>query len=411
MPKRNKDKIVEFSPDNVIAYFQPVFSADTNSIYSFEVLGRYIDENGTVNSLGPFFSDENTTHEEALRIDRIVRRYAMKKYAEEKRTEYLFINIRLAWIEKYNEHPEDLPTIQWAQEFGIDTNKIVIEITEEEFNTNDAHINVLTYYKKAGCRIALDDYGKNASNIDRLALIQPDIIKINIDYIHKSEESYHYREYLKSLAAFAEAVGIEVLYEGIETQRQLDICMSSKGRLYQGFLIAPPQESMNFTVVNSHIFSSSTEDAYRALYKRVMLTDLLKNYMDSKVKYFMIDNPLFYEKKDVDSYLVKLCAELPEVIRIYLCNRYGEQTTYNFEWNSGEVTLCDYRGKNWAWRGFFHEALEALIAGRKSCLSSAYRDFSTKKRIFTYFYALSDDIFLFVDINRIQFPFRSARQH
>jgi len=391
---------MELSENNVIAYFQPILSADTNSIYSFEVLGRFIDEDGTVKSLGPFFCDKNTTNEEALRVDRIVRRYAMKKYVEEKQTEYLFINIRLAWMEKFIDHPENLPTVQWARELGIDPGKIVIEITEEEFNANDAHINVLTYYKKAGCRIALDDYGKNASNIDRLAQIHPDIIKINIDYIHKSAESYHYREYLKSLAIFAEAVGIEVLYEGIETQQQLDICMDSKGRFYQGFLIAYPQPSMSGAVVKNNIFSASTEDAYRVLHKKIMLTDLLKNYLDSKVKYFLVENPSFYEKDDVDTYLAKLCGELPEVTRIYLCNKYGEQITHNIEWNSGDVTLCDYREKNWAWRGFFHEALDAYIAGRKSCLSSAYRDFTTKKRVFTYFYALNNDVFLFADINQ-----------
>ncbi|MDR1838511.1 MAG: hypothetical protein LBQ93_02850, partial [Treponema sp.] len=114
-------------------------------------------------------------------------------------------------------------------------------------------------------------------------------------------------------------------------------------------------------------------------------------------------NPLFYEKADIDSYFAELCGELPEVIRIYLCDKQGIQTTHNFEWHSDNVTLCDYCGKNWAWRGFFQEALEAFIEGRKSCLSSAYRDFTTKKRVYTYFYALSDDIFLFADINRIQY--------
>jgi len=38
------------------------------------------------------------------------------------------------------------------------------------------------------------------------------------------EKSYHYREYMRSIADFAESVGIEVLYEGIETREQLDIC-------------------------------------------------------------------------------------------------------------------------------------------------------------------------------------------
>jgi EAL domain-containing protein (putative c-di-GMP-specific phosphodiesterase class I) len=395
---------MNFSSDNIIAYFQPILSADSNAVYSYEVLGRYVDNDGTVKSLGPFFSDANTTHEEALRIDRMVRRDAMKKYVEEKRTEYLFINIRLAWLDDYIDKPEELPTIQWVREFGITTDRIVIEITEEEFNANDAHIDVLTFYKNAGFRIALDDYGKSASNIDRLAMIHPDIIKINIDYIHKSEKSYHYREYLKSLSAFAEAVGIEVLYEGIETQQQLDICMSSRGRLYQGYLFATPQASMRDAVVNNHVFSASTEDAYKKLQKKMMHTDLLKNYLDSKVGFFLIENPLFFEKADIDAYLIELCGELPEVVRIYLCNSHGEQITHNFEFHSDNVTLCDYRGKNWTWRGFFHEALDALIAGRKSCLSKAYRDFTTKKRVFTYFYALNDDVFLFADINKMLLP-------
>jgi EAL domain-containing protein (putative c-di-GMP-specific phosphodiesterase class I) len=398
--------MMNFSSEKIIAYFQPILCADSDEIYSYEVLGRYVDNDGSVKSLGPFFSDENTTDEEALKVDRIVRRYAIKKYAEEMRTEYLFINIRLAWLEKFMDKPEELPTILWVREFGIDPGRIVIEITEEEFIASDAHINVLSNYKNAGFRIALDDYGKNASNIDRLAQIQPDIMKINIDYIHKSEKSYHYREYLRSLTAFAEAVGIEVLYEGVETQQQLDICMASRGRFYQGFLIAYPQVSMSNAVVNRDVFSASTEEAYRLLHKKIMHTDLLKSYLDSEIGFFLIENPFFYTKKDVYTYLMKLCSELPEVIRIYLCNNHGEQITHNFEWNSENVVLCDYRGKNWAWRSFFSEALEAHIAGNKSCLSSAYRDFNTKSRIFTYFYALDDDIFLFADINRMTFPFR-----
>jgi len=241
---------MKLSSDNIIAYFQPILSAETNSIYSYEVLGRYIDDDKTVKSLGPFFSDRNTSHEEALRVDRIVRRYAMKKYAEEKRNEYLFVNIRLAWLHNFINKPEELPTLQYAQEFGIDPSRIVIEITEEEFNIDDAHVYVSSYYKKAGCRIALDDYGKNASNIDRLALLQPDIIKINIDYIHKSVESHIYREYLKFLSEFAKSVNIEVLYEGIEDKRQLDICMSSCGKLFQGFFIASPQAVMNNAIIN-----------------------------------------------------------------------------------------------------------------------------------------------------------------
>ncbi len=385
-----------FSPDSVIAYFQPILSADSRSVYSYEVLGRFTDSDGTVKSLGPFFSDPNTTDEKALEIDQIVRRYAMKKYAEEKRSEYLFINIRLAWLEKFADNPENLPTIRWVRELGIDPCKIVIEITEEEFNAKDAHINVLSYYRNAGFRIALDDYGKNASNIDRLAKIHPDIIKINIDYIQKSEKSYHYREYLKFLTIFAEAVGIEVLYEGIETQQQLDICVSSGGRFYQGFFIAMPQASMQDAIINHLVFSTSTENAYKEMHEKILHSDALKKSLDFKIINFLYRNSSF--AKEIDTYLSKLCRELPEVLRIYICNKHGDQISYNYEWHEGDIISRDYRDKNWAWRGFFREALETSIAGRKSYLSTTYRDFTTKKRIFTYFYALDEDVFFFADI-------------
>ena len=394
---------MEFSENNIIAYFQPILCAAAKKIYSFEILGRYINMDGNIKSLGEFFSDEKTTHDEALRVDRIVRRKAMEKYAQEERTEYLFINIRLAWLDNFVENPEDMPTIQWARELGIDTGKIVIEITEEEFIADETHINILSYYKESGCRIALDDYGKNASNIERLAFLQPDIIKINIDYIHKSESSYYYREYLKSLASFAEAVGIEILYEGIETQKQLEICISSKGRLYQGFLIAYPQASMNNAVVNYNVFSCSADAVYNKQNKRFMHTDLLKNYIDSKIELFLLDNPGFFLTEEIDKYLFCLCNKLPEVIRIYLCNKHGVQITCNYEWKPDDIFRRDYLSNNWAWRGFFHEAMKKFISGGKSGLSSAYRDFTSKERIFTYFYALSDDVYLFADIKRRPF--------
>jgi len=360
-------------------------------------LGRYLSDNGTVISLGDFFTDTNISHEEALRVDRIVKRHAFKKYAEEKRDEYLFINIRLAWLLPYAENPEEMVTLQQIEEFGIEPEKLVIEITEEEFNASEEYLRAIVHYKKIGCRIALDDYGKSASNIDRLAKLQPDIIKINIDYIHKSERSYHYREYLRSLAAFADSVGIEVLYEGVETERQLDICISSKGRFYQGFLIAVPQPSMREIVINSSVFSALIETEYKAIQNKAINAETIRNSLDVQVERFLLDNPFDYEKISSDAYLIRLFRELPDVKRIYLCSRQGVQLSDNIERDSEDIVCRDYRNKNWAWRGYFHESLTAFAMGRKSGLSNIYRDFTTKEQIFTYYYAISDDVFLFVD--------------
>jgi len=391
---------MNFTEDNVIAYFQPILSADSNDIYAFEVLGRYIDDDGNVKSLGPFFNNPDTSPEEALTVDRIVRRYAMKKYAEEKRTEYLFVNIRLAWLLPFIEHPEDMLTLQLAKEFGIPPERLVIEITEEDFNSGEDYLRAIVHYKRAGCRIALDDYGKEASNIDRLAVLQPDIIKINIDYIHNSENSYHYREYLRSIAVFADNVGIEVLHEGVETERQLDICISSKGRFYQGFLLALPQPSMTNPEINTLVFFALIATAYNAIQTAVSEVETLRNSMDVHIERFLKENPFDNDKTNNDEYLIKLFRELPEVIRIYLCDRKGIQLSDNIEQQSDNITCSNFKNKNWAWRGYFHEIIKAFIRGRKSCLTNPYRDFTTKEKICTYCYAITDDIFLLVDIKK-----------
>ena len=397
---------MNISPEKIIAYFQPILSADSKTVYSYEILGRYIDDDGAVHSLGPFFNDLNTTNEEALQVDRLVRRYALKKYAEEKRSEYLFINIRLAWLTQFTDRPDLMLTLKWAEEFGIALNKLVIEITEEEFNAGDAYIRAILHYKGVGCRIALDDYGKNASDIERLADIKPDIIKIDMDYIHKSEKSYYYREYLRSIADFAESVGIEVLYEGIETREQLDICMALKGRFYQGFLIARPQASMSDAIIDEAIFSESIENLYTVLQDEMAKTEALRKSLDAQIEHFLAENP-FNSENNYNEYIAKLCQELSNVWQIYLCDSHGNQLTPNIAsskkvypkkltFRKTEQVL--YKNKNWIWRGYFHDALKSVASGRKSSISSTYHDFSTKEKVRTYSYQISNDIFLFVDI-------------
>jgi len=295
-------------------------------------------------------------------------------------------------------------TLQWAKEFGIAPEKLVIEITEEEFNASETWIRTIVHYKNVGCRIALDDYGKKASDIDRLAKLKPDIIKIDMEYIHNSENSYHYREYMRSIANFAEAVGIEVLYEGVESQKQLDICMSLKGRYYQGFLFARPQPSMCSAVINSDVFSSSIDNVYVVLQDELDKTEILRKSMDAQVESFLARNPFINNGKEHDRYLVSLCRELSNVHLLYLCDARGNQLTSNIVKQSEDSVFYDsehlllYKNKNWVWRGYFHDALKSAAAGQKSCISSAYRDFTTKENVRTYSYAISGDVFLFADI-------------
>jgi EAL domain-containing protein (putative c-di-GMP-specific phosphodiesterase class I) len=383
----------------IFPYFQPIVSADTGEIYSYEVLGRYSEADWQVCSLGSFFEDSATTSEAALRVDRKIRRLAMEQFARESNGEYLFINIRLQWLANYVRRLEDMPTLTWARELAIAPEKLVIEITEDEFNEgSESYLNVLHFYKENGCKIAIDDYGKGASNIDRLARIRPDIMKIDMDYIHRAEDSFHHYEYLKSIAVFAESVGIEVLYEGIETKRQLEICMDSQGKYYQGYVLSRPCPSIAAARADQELFSVIFHTVITKFKRKVADSNHLRDIFEAKIGAYSAERPPL-QAADRDKYLETLLQALPKTVkRIFLCNRQGIQLSYNIERADGGIQRLDFRGKNWAWRGYYQKALAVYESGRTSCITDTYRDVTTKELIFTFSYLDFFDGFLFIDI-------------
>ncbi|MDR2669215.1 MAG: EAL domain-containing protein [Desulfovibrio sp.] len=396
------------SNENIFPYFQPILCADTYAVSGYEVLGRYIDENGTIRSLGEIFQDPSVPADITFKLDTIVRKKAMLQYSEEKCDKDLYLNMRLEWLAGSGIQSE-IRTLKWAREYNIAPEHLVIEITEEEFNTNTDYINVITLFTNAGCRIALDDYGKNASNVDRLAHLSPDIIKIDMGYIHKSPESFHHRAYIHALTSFAERVGVEVLCEGVESQAQLDVCMETGARYFQGFLFDYPQPTTRKALEDCSAFTRSSEKLMSSLYNRVTHTNALHRAMDIHVQNFVAGNVFVLERTNVDVYLVNLMRTLPpHVKRVFLCNRKGKQISGNIERCLGDCAVASPPGANWMWRGFFHEATQMVEAGRQSGVIGAYRDVETKERIFTYFTALNGELFLFADVKRLPLNLSSA---
>jgi hypothetical protein len=220
-----------------------------------------------------------------------------------------------------------------------------------------------------------------------------------MDYIQKCEQSFHYREYLNTLSSFAKRVGIEVLYEGIETQKQLDICIDSKGRYYQGYLLSKPQPSMLNAEVNYDVIKASSYRSIMALYEKADHINTLRKFWDILVEQFFSANKFNFTQNDLNDYFSKMFSEVSSRSkRIYLCNRLGEQVSYNIEMEAGNIKLKDYRCRNWAWRGFFQEAMMMINAGMKSNMTASYLDATTKEEIYTYTYAINTDMYLFIDI-------------
>ncbi len=124
-----------------------------------------------------------------------------------------------------------------VQETGIDPCRIEVEITESiAFNQEFDVLHVLKKIKKVGFLIAIDDFGKEYSSLNRIRSFPVDRLKIDMDFVHGiSSGSPKDRAVVKTIIQLAKNLGAKVLAEGVETQEQYEFLKEHECDEMQGF--------------------------------------------------------------------------------------------------------------------------------------------------------------------------------
>ena len=94
--------------------------------------------------------------------------------------------------------------------------------------------------RQAGIPLAIDDFGKAYSNVHRLMQIEFHLLKLDKILLTGIGESKRAARILHGLNRLMEAIGVEVVGEGIETQAQVDLLRDAGIRYAQGYFYARP---------------------------------------------------------------------------------------------------------------------------------------------------------------------------
>jgi EAL domain-containing protein (putative c-di-GMP-specific phosphodiesterase class I) len=106
----------------------------------------------------------------------------VEKWADRKDGGLLFLNLKPSWIYRLWKEQGYLYTLSLLDRHGVEPENIVIEITEEEFGGNLYELaEIVEQYRLRGCKIAIDDVGSGFSNFDRIAVIRPKILKLDLE--------------------------------------------------------------------------------------------------------------------------------------------------------------------------------------------------------------------------------------
>jgi diguanylate cyclase (GGDEF)-like protein len=123
----------------------------------------------------------------------------------------------------------------------------VLEVTEHTHSPVDPEVlgtiqAAIREYRERGALIAVDDWGTGYSDMDRLELLQPEIVKVDMSIVHDLDSARH-RALLGSVIAWAARRRARVCAEGIETAGQLERLRQLGVHLGQGFHVGRPQHA------------------------------------------------------------------------------------------------------------------------------------------------------------------------
>jgi len=211
--------------------FQPIVRANDGSVFGYEALLRS-DEPTLIR---PDLVVDAAERLGALdRLGRKVRQLAAEAMAAASPDATLFINL----------HPHDLADdalFDPVSPLGKIAKRVVLEVTEraaiEQVDDVERRVGDL---RKQGFRVAVDDLGAGYAGLSSFALLEPEIVKLDVSLLRDIDQSPVKQKLVASMTALCKDMGFLVVAEGIETIAERDCVVSLGCDLLQGYLFARP---------------------------------------------------------------------------------------------------------------------------------------------------------------------------
>jgi diguanylate cyclase (GGDEF)-like protein len=233
-----------FKENQFFVVYQPQVENDKNELIGMEVLLRWrhperglipplefikiAEQSSLINQIGDYVFDA-TCMQMRDWIDKglVVPRVSVNVSARHLRSENL-VKMLSTTVAKY----------------GISPTKICIEITEhallEEGDTVKKNMRLI---KEAGFSISLDDFGMGHSSLLYLKRWSVDEVKIDRTFVDGLVSNPDDRVIVKAIVALGDALGLQLVGEGVENQLQADILAASGCKNVQGYFYSPPIEA------------------------------------------------------------------------------------------------------------------------------------------------------------------------
>jgi diguanylate cyclase (GGDEF)-like protein len=130
---------------------------------------------------------------------------------------------------------------------GLPASRLCIEVTETVLlDQLDVACEVLARLRALGVLVALDDFGTGYSSFEYLVRLPLDIIKLDASFIARLASNPSDHAVVETVAALARRLGLQMVAEGVEDQRQRAVLASLGCDIAQGYDLGRPGDSAQF---------------------------------------------------------------------------------------------------------------------------------------------------------------------
>jgi diguanylate cyclase (GGDEF)-like protein/PAS domain S-box-containing protein len=127
---------------------------------------------------------------------------------------------------------------------GLKPKNLCLEITETVFMDNpDLAVETIARLKSVGVNLQMDDFGTGYSSLSALRRFKVDTLKIDRSFITGIERTRADRAIVRTITVLAADLGMDVVAEGIENTRQMELLRALGCRKGQGYFFSKPMST------------------------------------------------------------------------------------------------------------------------------------------------------------------------
>lgn len=218
---------------------QPIVNIHTGVCFGYEGLMRNFAESGYATPLDLLEAAHRAGR--LVDVEMAMREKCIGKFAglPDRDRAKLFINIDNRLLT--TNHNLFARTKVVLDAYRIGEPSIIFEISERHPLGPPAIVeNIPRQFRDNGYGLAIDDFGTGFSGLQMLYFAEPDFLKIDRFFISDIAANAKKRLFLSQIVTIAHLLGVVVLAEGVETEREYFVCKEVGCDLLQGYFIQRP---------------------------------------------------------------------------------------------------------------------------------------------------------------------------